>query len=148
MDEIITPVKHAGGRPKGSTGHRSQLAREIMVDLNYDPLRALIAIAKRRKTPLDIKIKAAAAMLPFAHPKLSAVFVHRKKEVDIYVAQLQHLAAADPLLAEAIERVSLAATEASRLQLSPSSGAVIDVQSESSDKLQYLSITTTYSLDK
>ncbi len=125
MDEIITPTKKKGGRPKGATGQRSQLARAIMIEMNHDPLRALIAIAKRRKTPLDLKIKANAAMLPFAHPKLSTVFVHTKKTVDVYVTQLQEMAKADPLLAEAMEKLSLASTAAMRMQLPE--GDVIEV---------------------
>jgi hypothetical protein len=127
MEEISTPTKNKGGRPKGATGQRSQLARAIMIEMNHDPLRALIAIAKRRKTPLELKIKANAAMLPFAHPKLSTVFIHSKKTVDVYVTQLQELARVDPALAEAMERVSLASTAAMQRQLPAPDGDIIDV---------------------
>jgi hypothetical protein len=129
-----TKVKRPVGRPKGSVGRLTTVARELMVKTNFDPLEALLRIAKNRRTPLELRIKAAAAAVPFLYPKLSTTFIHSRREADISITQVQQMAFENPLVAEAMERISLAISQApSKRQILPPSDdtRVVDVTAES-----------------
>lgn len=48
-----------------------QRARAMLDELNFDPIRHLVAVARNPNTPLDLQVDACRFMLPFAHPRLA-----------------------------------------------------------------------------
>lgn len=106
----------------------TKVARQLLVDVNFDPLEGLLRVAKNRRVPLDLRIKAMAAAVPFVYPKLSTTVIHAQVENNVTVTQIQQLAMADPELADAFEKISLAMSAAARRALPPPD--VIDVRPE------------------
>ncbi len=103
------------GRPKGSLGRKSQLARDLCEKLNFDPLEALLKLCKSRKYSAELRAGWMADCLPYIHAKLSTTFVSAKVDSMTTVThQLLDLAHKDPALAMALETLSLRMGELER----------------------------------
>ena len=98
------------GRPKGSLGVRSQLARDLMERYQLDPLEWLLRRLKSRKTDESTKLTIALHLVQFCHPKLQATHVQaqigaQSSKVTAEFLQMLHT---DKNLSEMAERLSLA----------------------------------------
>jgi hypothetical protein len=96
------------GRPAGSLGIKSRMARDLMESENFCPMQALMRIAKDKRKPLELRMDAMKSLLPFCWPKLSA------QEIDVRALQFQATARIDEVLhslpadqAQALEAVAL-----------------------------------------
>lgn len=90
-------------------------AREAMQRHGYDPLDQLIMFAQCDKTSLDDKKHIAEVLLPYMYPKLSNVTI--EGEVNTSASQesqarLLRQMLSDPELADAAQRLSIAAANA------------------------------------
>lgn len=89
-------------------------AKEAMQRFNYDPLEVLVMHAQSANTPNDTKMKIAETLLPYMYPKLSNIVVEGEI-VNNSVAESQSAllrrVLANPELADAAQRLSLAAAE-------------------------------------
>ena len=106
-EQILAPRK--SGRPRGAKNlFRNARAAEICVELGIDPLREMLKIARRRKTPLELKIQAWAHCLKFVHPALTTMHVNAKTESTINVArQMTLVLERKPELADAMEKLAI-----------------------------------------
>jgi len=107
--EQILTSKKGRGRPRGAENKfRNKRAAEILEELKVDPLRELIRIARRRKTPLDLRIACWAHVIKYCHPALSTTHVTAKTETSINVArQMTLVLERRPELADAMEKLAL-----------------------------------------
>lgn len=87
-------------------------ARESMQKYNYDPLEVLVLFAQDAATSPASKLSIAETLLPYMYPKLSNVTL----EGEVIVARdaesqaaLLHKILQDPELADAAQRLSIAA---------------------------------------
>ena len=91
-------------------------AREAMQRFNYDPLEVLVQFAQDLNTPNNVKSEIAQILLPYMYPKLSNITVDGElttnQIVDNQNALLQRILS-NPDLADAAQRLSIAAAEAS-----------------------------------
>jgi hypothetical protein len=98
-------------------------AREAMQKFNYDPLDVLVQFAQLETTNQDTKLEIAQTLLPYMYPKLSNVTMDAEVSVnersDNQAALLRRILE-NPELADAAQRLSIAAAEAS-LELDSSS---------------------------
>lgn len=106
--EILEP-RRKRGRPAGAANlYRNAKAAEVCASLNLDPLRELLKIARRRKTPLDLRVQAYAHTLKYIYPALSTVAVHSKNEVSVDVARTMRVVLERrPELADSLERFAI-----------------------------------------
>jgi hypothetical protein len=123
--------KRPRGRPAGVPNRLTVAAREIMQRVDFDPLEGLLRVAKSRRYSMDLRLKAMLGALPVLYPRLSTVFLNARQEKDVNINIVQEMAA-DPELCAAMEKLSLAASEAAARQLP--SPRVIDVTPEQSNE--------------
>jgi hypothetical protein len=93
-----------------------QYAREVMQKFNYDPLESLVMLAQDAGTNAGVKQEIATTLLPFIYPKLASVTLDGEVNTSITAtsqAALLRKVLEDPALADAAQRISLAAAEAS-----------------------------------
>jgi hypothetical protein len=110
------------GRPKGAVGRRTQLARDLVEKLNFDPLEALLKLARNRRYSVELRAGWMRDCLPFIHAKLSTTFISGKVDTTSTVThQLLESAWKDPELAAAMQTLSLALS-------APREENVIDVE--------------------
>src|SRR5262249_21160272 len=90
---------------------KSRMARDLMESENFDPLTALMKVAKNKRLALELRVDAMKSLLPFCWPKLSV------QEVNMRSLQLQATADIDQILnslpsdqAKALEAVALKLT--------------------------------------
>lgn len=91
-------------------------AREAMQKHGYDPLEKLVLVAQDDATPPEAKLRIAETLLPYMYPKLSNVTIEGELTANVSVeaqAQLLKRMLEDPQLADAAQRLSIAAAEAS-----------------------------------
>ena len=91
------------------------VAKEAMQRLNYDPLEVLVMFAQDASTNNDAKLKIAETLLPYMYPKLSNVTVEGELTTTSTAesqAALLRRVLENPELADAAQRLSLAAAEA------------------------------------
>jgi hypothetical protein len=87
-------------------------AREAMQKFGYDPLESLVMFAQDGATNQDTKLHIAEVLLPFMYPKLAAVTVEGEVQSTVTAdaqASLLRKVLADPDLADAAQRLSIAA---------------------------------------
>ena len=90
-------------------------AREAMQRYAYDPLEVLVLFAQDQATNNDTKMEIARTLLPYVYPKLSNLVVDGEfTQVDATSSQaaLLRRVLENPELADAAQRLSLAAAEA------------------------------------
>ncbi len=90
-------------------------AREAMQRFNYDPLQVLVMFAQEQNTNNDTKLHIAEVLLPYLYPKLSNITVEGEVVSSVTLesqANLLQRVLANPELADAAQRLSLAAAEA------------------------------------
>ena len=61
------------GRPKGSKSIKTKLVEEKLAVLDYDPIHAMVELAKGDETPIAVKAKLASELASFVFPKRKAV---------------------------------------------------------------------------
>ena len=61
------------GRPKGSKSIKTKLVEEKLLVLDYDPIRAMVELAKDNETPVAVRAKLASELASFVYPKRKAV---------------------------------------------------------------------------
>jgi hypothetical protein len=91
------------------------MAREAMQKFGYDPLESLVLFAQDGATNNDTKIHIAEVLLPYLYPKLSAITVEGEVVSTVTAesqASLLRRVLADPELADAAQRLSIAAASA------------------------------------
>jgi hypothetical protein len=66
------------GRPKGSLGTKAKLARAIVEELDFDPLRFLLRVAKNKRYDINLRVKAASDCLNVIHPRLASQHISAK----------------------------------------------------------------------
>jgi hypothetical protein len=105
--KILAPS--SPGRPRGRKNlFRNSRASEICMELGLDPLRELLKIARRRKTPLDLKIQAWAHCLRYVHPSLSTTHIQARTESVVTTSrQLTLVLEKRPDLAGALEALAI-----------------------------------------
>jgi hypothetical protein len=90
-------------------------AKEAMQRFNYDPLESLVLFAQDAGTNNDTKMHIAEVLLPYMYPKLSNVTVEGEivsnTSAESQAALLRRVLD-NPELADAAQRLSLAAAEA------------------------------------
>jgi len=89
------------------------MAREACQRFDYDPLQALVLYAQDNAVSADVKVDIAKTLLPYMYPKLSNVTVEgevRDSSQSNQVMLMQRILA-NPQLADAAQRLSLAAAE-------------------------------------
>ena len=90
-------------------------AKEAMQKFNYDPLDVLVQMAQEQAASNDVKKEIAMVLLPYMYPKLSNITVEGEIVSNVSVesqAALLRRVLANPELADAAQRLSLAAAEA------------------------------------
>jgi hypothetical protein len=90
-------------------------AREAMQKFAYDPLQTLVLFAQDSNTNNDTKLHIAEVLLPYLYPKLSNVTMEGEVVSTVTVeaqASLLRRVLENPELADAAQRLSLAAAEA------------------------------------
>ena len=90
-------------------------AREAMQKFAYDPLQTLVLFAQDSNTNDDTKLHIAEVLLPYLYPKLSNVTMEGEVVSTVTVeaqASLLRRVLENPELADAAQRLSLAAAEA------------------------------------
>lgn len=90
-------------------------AKEAMQRFNYDPLEVLVRFAQDAQTNNDTKMHIAETLLPYMYPKLSNVTVEGEVTTNVTAesqAALLRRVLENPELADAAQRLSLAAAEA------------------------------------
>jgi len=91
-------------------------AKEAMQRFNYDPLDVLVQFAQDASTNNNIKLHIAETLLPYMYPKLSNIVVEGEITTNTAAesqAALLRRVLENPELADAAQRLSLAAAEAS-----------------------------------
>jgi hypothetical protein len=91
------------------------VAKETMQRFAYDPLEVLVMFAQDAQTSNDNKLKIAETLLPYLYPKLSNITVEGEITSNVTAesqAALLRRVLANPELADAAQRLSLAAAEA------------------------------------
>ncbi len=90
-------------------------ARETMQKLMYDPLEALVLFAQDDKSSPDTRLHIAEVLLPYLYPKLSSLTLEGEVTVNQTAEQQASLlrrVLEDPELADAAQRLSIAAANA------------------------------------
>ena len=105
-EKIEAPKKR--GRPRGSLNRRSQMARDIVERLDYDPLEGLLRIAKNRRLAIEVRLDAMKAAVPFVHARLSTTFISGRIESDNTIRHQVEAIMMDPELSAAAQMLSLA----------------------------------------
>lgn len=91
------------------------LAKEAMQRLGYDPLEVMVLCAQDASTDNSTKMKIAETLLPYMYPKLSSVTIDGEMTVNPHQesqAELFRRVMESPELADAAQKLSLAAAEA------------------------------------
>lgn len=92
------------------------MAREATQRYGYDPLEVLVNQAQDSNTGPQVKTEIAMFLMPYVYPKLSSVMVEGEMEVrntSEQQASLMRRILENPELADAAQRLSIAAAEAS-----------------------------------
>lgn len=90
-------------------------AKETMQRFNYDPLEVLVMFAQDAQTNNENKLRIAETLLPYLYPKLSNITVEGEIVSNVTAesqAALLRRVLENPELADAAQRLSLAAAEA------------------------------------
>lgn len=90
-------------------------AKETMQRYAYDPLETLVLFAQEASTNNDTKMHIAEVLLPYLYPKLSNITVEGEITSSVTAdsqAALLRRVLENPELADAAQRLSLAAAEA------------------------------------
>jgi hypothetical protein len=90
-------------------------AKEAMQKFNYDPLEVLVQMAQEQGANNDTKKEIAMILLPYLYPKLSNITVEGEITTNTTAesqAALLRRVLENPELADAAQRLSLAAAEA------------------------------------
>ena len=90
-------------------------AKEAMQRFNYDPLETLVLFAQDANTNNDTKLEIAQTLLPYMYPKLSNVTIDGEVISNVTAesqAILLRRMLESPELADAAQRLSIAAAEA------------------------------------
>lgn len=90
-------------------------AKEAMQKFNYDPLDVLVQMAQEVTANLDVRKEIAMVLLPYMYPKLSNVTIEGELTTNVSAesqASLLRRVLENPELADAAQRLSLAAAEA------------------------------------
>lgn len=90
-------------------------AKEAMQKFNYDPLDVLVQMAQEANASLDARKEIAMVLLPYMYPKLSNVTIEGELTTNVSAesqASLLRRVLENPELADAAQRLSLAAAEA------------------------------------
>lgn len=99
-------------------------AREAMQKFNYDPIEVLVMIAQDSNASLDTKKDVATTLLPYMYPKLSNVTLEGEVTTTTSAessANLLQRILSDPELADAAQRLSVAAANAAlEIDMGPS----------------------------
>jgi hypothetical protein len=106
IGRIVVPVAKRGAR---------LAAREAMQKWNYDPLDVLVLHAQDAATSQATKLEIAQVLLPYLYPKLQNVTVDGQIEATVSAesqSALLRRVLENPELADAAQRLSLAAAEA------------------------------------
>jgi hypothetical protein len=89
-------------------------AKEAMQRFNYDPLEVLILHAQDASTSSGVKLEIAETLLPYMYPKLSNITVEGEvvsnTNAESQAVMLRRILA-NPELADAAQRLSIAAAE-------------------------------------
>lgn len=95
---------------RGPNRFRTANAAETIAEMNCNPLRELLMIARRRKTPLDLRIQCYAHCLKFCFPALSTQHITALTESHVYAKNMTMALDKAPHLAAALEELSLMLT--------------------------------------
>jgi hypothetical protein len=90
-------------------------AKEAMQKFNYDPLEVLVQMAQEQGANNDTKKEIAMILLPYMYPKLSNITIEGEITTNTTAesqAALLRRVLENPELADAAQRLSLAAAEA------------------------------------
>ena len=97
------------GRPKGSIGKRTLMARDTAERLNVNPLEFLLKKVKDKRLAIEVRIACARETLPYLFPRLTTTHVTASVSHDININQrMQAAISADFTLADALERMAFA----------------------------------------
>jgi hypothetical protein len=69
----IKGSKKTGGRKKGTPNKQTALVEQIVADNDFNPILAMVKIAKDANTPLDLKLRASMAIAEYLYPKRRAI---------------------------------------------------------------------------
>ena len=74
-DHLFKPGKsgNPNGRPKGSISAKTRMVQTKLEELDYDPIKAMVELAKDEETPVAVKAKLASELAGFVYPKRKAV---------------------------------------------------------------------------
>jgi len=61
------------GAPKGYKKLKTKLVEAKLEELGYDPIMAMVELAKDKRTPIPVKAKLASELAGFVYPKRKAV---------------------------------------------------------------------------
>jgi len=61
------------GRPKGSISAKTKMVQTKLEELDYDPIKAMVEIAKDTNAPIAVRGKMATELASFVFPKRKAV---------------------------------------------------------------------------
>ena len=96
------------GRPVGSEGAKNRTARQICEELGCDPVEALVRIARRRSTPLELRIDCLKSLLKFCWPALSTAQIDAHVRSEVLTKMQLTAIMTKPELADAAEVIALA----------------------------------------
>ncbi len=92
-----------GGRQKGTPNKRTQQATELLQSLNFDPLVAMVEIARNPAHPPELRGRMCAELARYAYPQLRAT--EHTADVDVTAGGGIDLAALTTEELEAMELV-------------------------------------------
>jgi len=109
MSERLTKNGKRVGRPPGAANLKTRKMEELREEYGgQDPASFLWWLVNNRRAPLAIRAKAAADLMPFLHPKLSAVQVKASINEDTAALKARIAAIlARPDLSDAAERLAI-----------------------------------------
>lgn len=90
-------------------------AKEAMQKFGYDPLEVMVLHAQDANTSTDVKLEIAGVLLPYMYPKLSSIAIEGELNTSATSdaqAELFRRVMSSPELADAAQKLSLAAAEA------------------------------------
>lgn len=93
-------------------------AKEAMMKFAYDPLEVMIHCAQDMATSAVVKLQIAETLLPYMYPKLSNITIEGEmvtSTTEEAQAELFHRVMSNPELADAAQKLSLAAAESALL---------------------------------
>lgn len=119
-----------GGRQKGSISKKNrELADETFARLNFNPIERLCAIARRRSTPLELRIRALAELARYHSPRLASTVIKAEVSGEITARRITELAA-DQRTFAIMEELALALAAPTGRRALPAADDVIDVEPE------------------